>query len=359
MLIYSFASLTFTSEIRDLTFRLDDGKSSLDFKLSVGSTVLHEERYYTTGSFVDVRDIRSIIEQYMRSNSVTLATFYIEANGTTEAEFDVVYCSFASRQMSAEAFLQYNFLTTAKVKRIAPDGRDRLSFIGRYKDRATYYLFFTYTLGDSSQNFTTSKTYNANTTLQATELLEIEISIPQCISFLKSKYGDTVNLLSVTVKASDRSITYFIDKQQPDDVFFFRNIFNVIEMAQLHCVTTEKTKVSRSLAVCNGQASFYDQSTEKTYEVETSPLLLEEARWLEQMLHSHDVYHSPVGSAEAEDEIGCQSSILITDMTSEYQNGDSQLNTLKFTYRYADERPVIYFDEDPSVFDEPFTDPFA
>jgi hypothetical protein len=77
------------------------------------------------------------------------------------------------------------------------------------------------------------------------------------------------------------------------------------------------------------------------------------------MLHTHEVRHSPLNSYEIDDEIGTQAKILITELTSEIQNGDNQLNTLKFTYRYEDERPMIYFDEEQSIFDEPFTDPYA
>jgi hypothetical protein len=216
----------------------------------------------------------------------------------------------------------------------------------------------TFTVGNATETLVMEKTYDAGATLSSTRLVAIDISIPTCRALLTAQYGADVTLRSITVRASERSLTYFVEPQAPTDTFAFRNVFNVMEPVPLHCITTEKTDVSRSLAVCNSTASFYDQSTAVTYEVETAPLTPEEAHWLGQMLSSYEVRHSP-SAADYADALDTLPRVLITDMTAEVHNGDSELNTLKFTYRYEDERPLLILSDNSDIFTDQFSDPYA
>jgi hypothetical protein len=76
------------------------------------------------------------------------------------------------------------------------------------------------------------------------------------------------------------------------------------------------------------------------------------------MLSSYEVRHSP-SAADYADALDTLPRVLITDMTAEVQNGDSELNTLKFTYRYEDERPLLILSENSDIFTDQFTDPYA
>ena len=50
--------------------------------------------------------------------------------------------------------------------------------------------------------------------------------------------------------------------------------------------------------------------------------------------------------------------ILITDFTSELSDSDEKLNSVKFTWRYADNRPKVNISEDSEVFTTEFNPTF-
>ena len=62
--------------------------------------------------------------------------------------------------------------------------------------------------------------------------------------------------------------------------------------------------------------------------METAPLPIDEAKWLNQMLTSNLVKHGM--------EDGTFEDILISDITSEVTNSDKDLVRLKFSWKYAD-----------------------
>ena len=90
--------------------------------------------------------------------------------------------------------------------------------------------------------------------------------------------------------------------------------------------TKRKVFFDRSLAVCCGQSSAYDDNTEIEYESETSSLSYTFARHLTQALQSHKLYlispELPVGS-----------SILITDIESELSDATNANNHVKFKWK--------------------------
>jgi hypothetical protein len=47
-------------------------------------------------------------------------------------------------------------------------------------------------------------------------------------------------------------------------------------------------------------------------------------------------------------------SVLITDMTCEMQDGDEKPNSLKFTWRYANDRPIVNLTASKGIFTNPF-----
>ena len=117
--------------------------------------------------------------------------------------------------------------------------------------------------------------------------------------------------------------------------------------------TTAKTDVERSLAIINGSSRFYNQSTTKTYEVEAGPLTSDEAGWIDQFFSSHDVFRIEPDPTNSYDPL-LLAPILITDSTCEIQDGDEKLNTVKFTWRYTDNRPIVRLSASPGIFTSPY-----
>lgn len=112
--------------------------------------------------------------------------------------------------------------------------------------------------------------------------------------------------------------------------FTFRNMFNVLEYIDIIGTITSKTEVSRNSFAVTGCTLQYDRQVSRTYEVQTAPLTLDEVSLFEQFLASHEV---KLILAEEE------APVIITDQSCEPDTDDSTLTTIKFTWRFSENRP--------------------
>lgn len=51
--------------------------------------------------------------------------------------------------------------------------------------------------------------------------------------------------------------------------------------------------------------------------------------------------------------------VLITDSTCEVQRGDDKLNSVKFTWRFAENRPKVAVPESPGIFNDKYNPTFS
>lgn len=151
---------------------------------------------------------------------------------------------------------------------------------------------------------------------------------------------DAVEYLTLTV--GDASRTYYVVNDHEWLTFQFRNIFNAYEVVDIVGTVTTATEVSRSVAVASGVASHYDQSTLRTYEVETAAMPVDEALIIDQLLNSRTVELCPTDGRNPV-------TVLITDHTCEIDNDDTKLASIKFTFRFAEQRPHVEFGGDATL----------
>jgi hypothetical protein len=153
-----------------------------------------------------------------------------------------------------------------------------------------------------------------------------------------------------------QKIFYIVD--DPEYLLFrFRNIFNAPEYIDVVGKVKRKTVANRELALCSGIALQYNRAVNRTYEVTTGPLTLDQAKTMEQLIVSHHV--ELCTSTHDYD-------ILITDHTCDVDNDDESLVSMKFTFRFVSERPTLFesdmdtfFTPGIKVFSEQFTAEFA
>ncbi len=173
-----------------------------------------------------------------------------------------------------------------------------------------------------------------------------EISISCDVIREMANIDQATKLLAVSIHVGERAFTYYVSQREPQIRMFFRNAFNVFECCELEAVTTQIAESERSIAVTNRISTFYNQRNEKKYEVETSGLTYEQAQWIEQLFYSHDVR---MGKLDEEMEpwdidFTLLPKVLITDFTCEIDDADGELNTVKFTYQFADRRTWLQTD---------------
>jgi hypothetical protein len=358
MLVDALPDTLLTCEMETLYFRLRERVESCRVTLTCRGETLLESRYYSAGSFIAVQGVRTLLEEYLERQELPCATFHIESEEGDDISFTAVYCICNLSDTTGERFLPSHFLTTATAKHLSVDGRDQLSFITSAEESLHYRLYVSYEVADKI--CTTTLLKEATADIGGSALAVIDLSVAAVKSDVEElEQGAEVCLQSITVECGARAITYYVLPERSDEVFIFRNCFNVLECAELHCTTTVQTKVSRSQTTCNGAISFYDRTIEKSYEVQTAPLPIDEALWLEQMLYAHKVHHAPRGCSSFRARFGSQREVLITESTCEVQDDREELNTIKFKWREASVAPTLHVEEETGIFDTSFNSSFA
>ena len=155
---------------------------------------------------------------------------------------------------------------------------------------------------------------------------------------MEAKKLSLLTLLSVTVRCGNRSATFFVDPALADiEPFYYLNCFGVSEHLSLQRVTTSKE-----------------------YEVESAPLTSDECLQVEQMFTSPTV-RIPFGiyAVQYETDFDALTTILITDFTSEISDTNEKPNSVKFTWRFAENRPKVNIPTSPGIFNDKFQPPFS
>ena len=346
--IYFPSEVQLTSEVPDITIRTD--AEALTIEISGSNATAYKERLYPFNGHVTLRGVSSLLEDAMRAHGLSEAEFTIEAYGNTRSEHYAsltLFVVFCDRQLVggySYDMLMNNFLTDTQYKRISADGIDTLYFYAPARALISYYAWYTYRLPGDTHDRTWASIFSANARALDKGIFPIEIRIADLIAELAQRISrpvEDITVQAITIRNEDHLLTYYVSPQKPSVAFMFRNSFNLLETVYLWAKTIEKLKVERSVAVCNLRSSFYDQTTTLTYEVETSPMTVEEAKWVEHLLASADVRLVDPNTMALDPDTDLLPHVLITDLTSEIQDGREDMNIIKFTWRFADERPAL------------------
>lgn len=357
-IIYRPQGIILSSAIGDIGISVDG--SYVDVTLTgPGGVIILSERYYAYGSSVTLYDIGTLIETEMMSSGYTTANYTLRVftdtvtNKADSLTFQILYCDRFAIGNDISQFLRENFLTTLSARRVAPGSTLSLFLYAEKGESLQYSIHYNFrkknSIGISSHSFIMN--YGRTATEAGVAQLDISIStiIADAASFATARLGD-IEPVSFVIHCGQRSISCFIDPAlENSELFFFRNCFNVWDLATLPLLTTSKTDVDRSTANINGSSQFYDQSVTKTYEVETGPLTSDEAEWIDQLFSSPEVMRIEPDATNPDDPY-IFLPILITDSTCEIQNGSEKLNIAKFTWRYTTNRPVMRLSSSRGIF---------
>ncbi len=304
-------------------------------------------KFFTYNSQITLRNLAELFELFMRKKGHSYFVFNIsvyENDNTTPSDstsYSVLYCDRVIDMEDTTNFLQHNFLNLQGARRCPPSLPINVYALLQAGESSLVSVEYQ-AMKPNGEIFTDSLDLTVDTTVYKTEIMDISVSPDD----IRQKAGD-VTLLAFTVHCGMRSITCFIDDGLSDaELFIFRNEFNFIDWIAFNAVSTEKLDVDRSTAILNRSLSSYDQTVTKTYEVETGPLSLAEARSLESLLQSQDVYHAEAPSNSAK-----ILPVIITESTSEIQNGDDKLNSVKFTWQFTDVKPRLSIPKFSDIFD--------
>ncbi len=305
---------------------------------------------YPHNGVVELSDIGSLIEERFRSKSRLWDMMEIRIDGAV-AEFMALYCEYS---LDPEFDYTQCFLCAAGASIVH---RNSAISLAHWSNGSNEYRVQIVGIDIEGNTVAVEKTFTRNVYSN-----HVSFSVNDIIRFAlnQTDYEVGVDLEKVAYfsisQGSMQKLFYVVD--HPFFLTFgFRNMFNAYEYIDVVGVVTRKTKFERDTAVCSGRAKQYNQSVERTYEMQTGPLTDEQIREVEQLIGSRNIQLCASGF---------DYDIIITDHSIEVDNDDESLSSIKFTFRFVGERPMLIADDMgalmPSrthIFSHEFTAEFA
>lgn len=364
----NFGDLAFSSAVERITVRT--AAASVDISLHILSgtaeNLIFSETYYPYGGTVTLHDFASIIETEMSVWEQPLATFRLSAQAAdgTDASltFSILYCD-RHTDLQPGAVIDSQFLTTRRIITASAYIPVPLFYIVpplKYEEQEliAYRIITRRTDTDTVRIIFAPDGYTGYGTAYRLGMLTVS---RDALYEKTAKYynGIPYEILGVTVEIGRRSITIYYSDSRPNLRLWFTNMFNCLELAELRGDTNAKTKVKCSEAVCADTLRLYDRSVEQSFEFQADNLSIDTARWLSQLFTSRDVriVNRPYNEEDYLNE--SFPSVLITDSTSEVQDGDEELNKVKFTYRRTSVRPDSRMRRIERIHNETYKNPFS
>lgn len=352
MLSISFAPSTFTfssSLPKRIPIRTD--AQSVDVSVLCSGSVVFQTTLYPFNNYAYLYDLRSILENYLTKYNRSITKFQVKAQTTSETaqtkDDRIVVFAKVYIEWSAQLFLQSNFLTTAKVYLIPRSAIQFLSFVPA--TNSTIKKHTDCLVMENGKSSPTIETVDEGTNTPAMGTTQsVDIS-PEYIS---SRLNGKGKLLSFTVHRGALAKTFYVIDKVPNIILSVYNEFMQYEYIFLYCTTKRITNFERSTAVCNGETSFYDDTTDSEFEVETSMLQYDDAVRISTLLLSHSV---SLVTDISEDY--CLP-IITTDLTSEISDADNATNSIKFKYKFTDNIFPTNIPSPSNIFTPQYTPPF-
>ncbi|WP_407403434.1 hypothetical protein [Sodaliphilus sp.] len=339
-LVTTFSPLMFSSGVPDFEFQ--SRARELEVSIMAGADVLLNVVQTPFDGIVHIYEVRELIEDFMRisgTSSMDISIIAREDAGEFEelASFTVLYLD-KDTDTDAATWCKNNFLTTAKSKRLVDNIADKLH---AYSPD-----------GESSELFYHITTQNAQGEVRVFDEKIQDIVLSEggwfyhdvCLRDAMDIVGTDKKVLAVAVRLGARVMNFYVYNPLPTGAFYFRNCFNVVELALLQCTTTSHIKPTKKLASVRRNSVLYDCETKVSHEVETAPLSIDEIQWLDQLLSSHQVML--INGKE----------VVIFEGDSEESDNNAATNRLKFSWQRTDARASLSAaDNDARIFQDPYS----
>ena len=311
--------------------------SEVTVTITIDSVSVFSSVYYTYKTKAYVRDIRSIVESAMLQQNLAIASLVLtvkdmELNEKSTGVINVIY-SQSKSPSGSEHFLLNNFLSTRKSALLSRTCPFTLYFYAKpYAQESNYCEIFhtpSYAPGQVLKH-----TYNYPSKLSDTHaIMSYPASYSQFQYLLSLSSINDSTISRVYFHIGPREFHIYFSPDEPSDTFQFRSSFNIIDTVCLFGSTSTKTEVDRSEAVCGRIVSYYDEQLRVLHELETAPLTLTEARHLTELLTSRQITRQNASGEFVP--------VLITDVTPEISDNNTNPVRIKFTWAYADQTEYL------------------
>ena len=340
----------FSSAVPDPVWNVGDAET-LHVRISCPEGeigMIFDETLFAHQDLVRVWECREMIERTMRLNGRSLLQIILrwsddDMSWSTKI-MRVIFCE--STGITDLDWLKCHFATTAPYKILPPAGQaETLPFIelGTGNDITAQFLV---TIMDQEGNKQQLSLEN-NKEYSAQGLYNLNIDMADMASRVEAAIGSGFSILAMMVRVGQRYMTYYATREDPLQVFAFRNCFNAVEYARIDGVTETKLSDGSKVASVSRRAVKYDSHMSVSYELETAPLPLGFAQWLAQLATAPMVW------------LADGTEVVITDGEPAYKDEFDKLVSLKFSWQPADARARFSTGQQPGgVFNEVFNETF-
>lgn len=284
---------------------------------------------YSFGDIVELSDVGSLVEEYFRKRNKVADIISIVFDSIS-IDVHFLYCEYA---LPDSFDPQKSFFIASHVQRVHQDSIIAISAANHGSDMPFVIKAVGHSISDNNLAVA-EKSVKRGFNREQTTYFSVNEIIRWALNKTDDEAGENLrDVLYFSIEYFGIQKMCYIVPAEAYLTFSFRNIFNVEEFIDVVGVVTAKTDVSREIAVCNGSSKQYDRSVNRTYQVESEPLTLDEVAIFEQFIASHHVCMCLEGN---------NFDILIDEHTCEPSSADDALTTIKFTWRFADQRPRIF-----------------
>lgn len=315
--------------------RASTDKAKIDVSLTCENGLGGDlETFYTSslyafGGIVEFSDIGSLIEEYFRMrNKIADSVSILFDDISMNVHF--LYCEYA---LPDDFDPEKSFFISAMVQRVHQDSMVAIAAI----DHGSAIPFVIKAVGHHKTDdrlTVVEKSMPPAFDQSGTAYLSVAEIISWALNQTASEAGDDLrDVMYFSIEYFGIQKMCYIVPAPAYLSFSFHNIFNAEEFIDVVGEMTTKTDVSRNVAVCRGSSKQYDRAIQRTYEIQSEPLTSDEVGTFEQFLASHTVKLWLEGT---------DYDVIIEDHTCEPNTSDETLTTIKFTWRFADNRPHIF-----------------
>ena len=278
---------------------------------------------YPYKGVAELTDVGSIIEEHFRELDKIWDVVEIRFDDAS-ASFTAGYCMW---NLDAGFNFSKVFLTAAKASVVH---RNSAISLAHLDDGSNEYVARFVGHDASGNTKVTQRSFSRSAASN-----HVSFSVNEILQYALTASGDEPVLDSVgyfTISHGSMQKAFYVVDHPFFLTFAFRNIFNAYEYVDVVATVTRKTQVDCGNVTCEHTAMQYDRRVERSYDVSTGPLTDEQVRELEQLICSHSIKLCASGH---------DYDVIITDHTVEVDNNNEALSTIKFTFRFTSDRPLI------------------
>ena len=278
--------------------------SEVTVTITIDSISVFSSAYYTYNTKAYVRDIRSIVESAMLQQNLAIASLVLKVKVSTR--------------------------TSALLSRTCPF---TLYFYAKPYAQESNYCEIYHTPSSAPGQVLKHTYYYPSKQSDTHAIKSFTASYSQFQYLLSLSNINSSTISRVYFHIGPREFNIYFTPDTPSDTFQFRSSFNLLDTVCLFGASTTKTEISRSEAVCCRIVSYYDEQLRVLHELETAPLTLSEARHLTELLTSRQITRQNASGEFVP--------VLITDVTPEISDNNSNSVRIKFTWTYADQTEYL------------------